>query len=360
MKTKTWFLLAIALCAVAAVYMGCSRAEARGKLQIMYSGNLRGSVAPCGCKVPKGGLARRAEFLSRHRDVNSNWLTVDAGNFVDKSGGQGGCTNKCQFTIFAYEDLHYDVLNIGRQEVSMGKQTLLSILDTLRGTQCISANLLDRKSGDLICKPYVIKDYGNMKVGIVGLLNDQDFNRSASPTDSADFAVTPYGDALKKSLSALTRKTDSIVLLCDLSSTVLDSILPLFPDIDLVISSGSLRTGEQATKVGHAQVVGTGSSGYNGCCCTMEFNPTWSDSIAFTHYMDALTEAYDTQGLWADRIAQFQTNPPPAAPIPAQSVGISSATSVNPRGAAPSAKEIPLPTNVSSTQPVNAQKSGGH
>jgi hypothetical protein len=27
---------------------GCSNAPAKGKLQIMYSGNIRGNVAPCG------------------------------------------------------------------------------------------------------------------------------------------------------------------------------------------------------------------------------------------------------------------------------------------------------------------------
>ncbi|HEY3295032.1 MAG TPA: hypothetical protein VGL38_06320 [bacterium] len=27
---------------------GCERAKAQGKLQIMYSGNIRGNVVPCG------------------------------------------------------------------------------------------------------------------------------------------------------------------------------------------------------------------------------------------------------------------------------------------------------------------------
>jgi hypothetical protein len=27
---------------------GCERAKANGKLQIMYSGNIRGNVSPCG------------------------------------------------------------------------------------------------------------------------------------------------------------------------------------------------------------------------------------------------------------------------------------------------------------------------
>jgi hypothetical protein len=42
--------LLIVVVAVAGVFAtsGCERAKASGKLQIMYSGNIRGNVAPCG------------------------------------------------------------------------------------------------------------------------------------------------------------------------------------------------------------------------------------------------------------------------------------------------------------------------
>jgi 2',3'-cyclic-nucleotide 2'-phosphodiesterase (5'-nucleotidase family) len=319
MKMKIWIMSAIALLAVAALYMGCNRAEARGKLQVMYSGNLRGSVAPCGCKVPKGGLARRAEFLSRHRNPEANWITLDAGNFVDRAGGTGGCTNKCQFTIFAYEDLHYDVLNIGRQEVWMGKQTLAAIMDTVRSTKFISANLLDRSTGKPFAEPYLIKEYGNMTVGILGLLNEADFPAGSSMVDTVNFKVGSYYEAVQKYVPLLAKKADVVVLLCELPSAALDTMLPKFPQINLVVSSGALRSGEQPTKVGNAQVVGTGSSGYSGSSCTLELNPAWPDSVGFASFTDMLTEAYDTPGVWADRLAAFNSQtgtPPPVSQTP--------------------------------------------
>lgn len=347
MKTRMWILLAIALLAVAALYMGCNRAEARGKLQVMYSGNLRGSVAPCGCKVPKGGLARRAEFLSRHRNPDANWITLDAGNFVDKAGGTGGCTNKCQFTIFAYEDLHYDVLNIGRQEVWMGKKTLESVMDTVRGTKFISANLLDRSTGNPFAEPYMIKEYGNMTVGILGLLNEADFPAGTATLDTTNFKIGAYYDAVKKYVPLLAKKTDVVVLLCELPSTALDTMLPHFPQVDLVVSTGALRGGEQPTKIGNAQVVGTGSSGYSGSSCTLELNPAWHDSMGFVNFTDMLTEAYDTPGMWADRLAAFNTQgstPQPAGQSPVgQSPSISNA-----------------PTTPSLNTAINPTQSKGH
>ncbi len=45
-------LMAVLIVVVAVAGMlvtnGCERAKASGKLQVMYSGNIRGNVAPCG------------------------------------------------------------------------------------------------------------------------------------------------------------------------------------------------------------------------------------------------------------------------------------------------------------------------
>jgi hypothetical protein len=41
-------LLVILVASGAVMYTGCQRAKAAGKLQIMYSGNIRGNVSPCG------------------------------------------------------------------------------------------------------------------------------------------------------------------------------------------------------------------------------------------------------------------------------------------------------------------------
>lgn len=48
MQKTLLVLLALALSLSAAVTTGCKREAASGKLQIMYSGNIRGNVSPCG------------------------------------------------------------------------------------------------------------------------------------------------------------------------------------------------------------------------------------------------------------------------------------------------------------------------
>jgi 2',3'-cyclic-nucleotide 2'-phosphodiesterase (5'-nucleotidase family) len=331
---KVWIMgIAAALLWVAAAFMvGCGgRAQARGKLQIMYTGNLRGSVAPCGCHTPKGGLARWAAFMSRHENPDAAWLRLDAGNCVDRDGS-GGCSGKCHFMLSSYRDLHYDVQNIGKQEVWMGYPTLKGIMDTLNGAQWISANLVDAASKKPIAKPYVIRDYGKMTVGILGLLSEQDFPKGTSLLDTTRLAVTPYLEAAKRYLPTLFRKTDAVVVMGELSSGAVDTLIREFPDIDLVISTGALRTGETPATIGKTRVLGTGSSGYTGHYATLEFNAGGkSDSLGFYQFQDLLTDVYDEHGEWADRLAAFNASAT-AAPATKSAAPVQSAA---PGGASP-------------------------
>jgi hypothetical protein len=41
-------MVVLSLSAMAVMITGCGRGKASGKLQIMYSGNIRGNVVPCG------------------------------------------------------------------------------------------------------------------------------------------------------------------------------------------------------------------------------------------------------------------------------------------------------------------------
>lgn len=252
-------------------------------------------------------MARWAAFVQRHQDPTANWLTVDAGNFVDRAGAKGGCSNKCQFLVNSYEDLHYDILNIARQEVSMGYETLVALRDTSKSTKYVAANLIDVKKNKPLFDPYVIKDYGNMRVGVLGLLRDADFPATTSIVDTTTMRVTSTLEAAAKYIPELKRKTNALVLLCELPSDDIDSLVAKYPDIDVIISTGALRTGETTTIVGKkTRLLGTGSSGYNGHYATLEFKPAWGDSVAFADFKDALMETYDVPGDWATKLAAFE------------------------------------------------------
>ena len=300
-------------------------------------------------------MARWAAFVNRHRDADAAWLTVDAGNYVDRDQ-KGGCSNKCQFLVTSYKDLHYDVLNIGKQEAWMGYETLVALMDTTPGTQFVSANLVDVNTQKPIAKPYVIKDFGKIRVGVLGLLNEADFPPGTLLLDTTKLKVIPALEAAQKFIPALARKVDAVVLLSDLPSTTLDTILKRLPEIDVVISAGALRTGETAALIEKSQVMGTGSSGYAGHSVTLEFNPAWKDSIGFAQFQDQLTDIYDEQGLWADRQAAFEAKPAVAKPVTPPPVQAGSTGSMKPT-VIPSTGSTP-PKAAPSTQSVEKVEKG--
>ncbi|MFZ5432464.1 MAG: hypothetical protein ACOZB3_01700 [Calditrichota bacterium] len=293
-------------------------------------------------------MARWAAFIKRNANPDAAWLTVDAGNYVDRQG-TGGCSNKCQFMVTSYEDLHYDVLNLGKQEVWMGYETLEALMDTTQGTEFVSANLLNRETRKPFAKPYVIRDYGTMRIGVVGLLNEADFPAGTAMLDTVRLQVIPAIEAAQKYIPSLAKKVDAVVLLADLPTQALDTLLKVVPEVDMVISAGALRTGETPTVMGTTHVVGTGSSGYNGHYAMLEFNPAWGDSIGFSQYQDQLTGKYDEKSVWVDRLAAFEAAPKPQP-----------ATSVRPASPDPrTAKPVPVqPKSEPTKAKIESEKKG--
>lgn len=259
--------------------------------------------------------------------------------------------------VTSYKDLHYDVLNIGKQEAWMGYETLVALMDTTPGTQFVSANLVDATTRKPVANPFVIKDYGKIQVGVLGLLNEADFPPGTLLLDTTKLRVIPALEAAQKYVPSLARKVDAVVLLSDLPSTTLDTILKTLPEIDVVISAGALRTGETAARIENAQVVGTGSSGYAGHYATLEFNPAWGDSIGFSSYLDQLTDVYDEQGLWADRQAAFEAKPSVSKPVTPPVTKTGSTGSMKPT-VIPSTGTPPPPKAAPSTRSVEKVEKG--
>lgn len=307
MKKTTLVLIALSLSVILSLISGCGRASAHGKLQVIFSGNIKGNTKPCGCHVSKGGVARLATFVNRVHDSGANWLMVDAGNYVDRAGNNGGCTSKCAFMISSYQDLNYDVLNLGRSEVFMGYETIKALRDSAKsGTEFVSANLLDKKNGKHIVKPYVIKNYSNMRVAVIGLLNQSDFT-SISTIDTTRLRVAPYLETAQKYIPSLSKSNNAVIVLADLSTAAIDSLVKAVDGIDFVISSGAVSSGENGTRIGKTRVIGTGTSGYNGHYTMLEFNPIWRDSIAFSDYSVPLDSSFQEPGKWADRLTAFES-----------------------------------------------------
>ncbi len=114
-----------------------------------------------------GGFARRAAIVKQIREMEQNVLLLDAGDLFQ--GSPYFNFFKGELEIKLMNQLGYDAMTIGNHEFDNGAEMLFEQL-IHANYPILSANysFSDPDWAKLV-KPYVIKTYGKLKVGIMGL-----------------------------------------------------------------------------------------------------------------------------------------------------------------------------------------------
>jgi len=83
---------------------------------LLYTGAVEGELEPCGCapETDFGGVARRAGYLERHRQLPTPSLVVDGGNFVGEDSPQGRL--KAETMMRAFAAMEYDGVGFAKSE----------------------------------------------------------------------------------------------------------------------------------------------------------------------------------------------------------------------------------------------------
>jgi len=206
--------------------------------------------------------------------------------------------------VQSYRAMKYDVLSLGQSDLWLGYDELKGIIDT-SGVPVVCANLVDIHTRKPIAKPYEIRRYGKMVIGVTGFIGSKITWRSAG-LDTTRLTILPYLEVMQSLIPRLDAKTDAIVLLCDLGTKEIDSLLQIVPQIDVVISTGPLVPASQVTRVRGALCVPTGSSGQYGTAITVEFNPAWGDSLGYTFTNVELADEYEAENEVSSLIASWK------------------------------------------------------
>ncbi|MBU1937741.1 hypothetical protein KKG05_10120 [bacterium] len=219
---------------------------------------------------------------------------------------KGECASTCQLMFNGYRAMGYNVLGMGRAELALGRDSLEAVLDTIK-IPAICANVVDAKTNKRVLEPYYIQKYGNMVIGVMALINDAN-PRKFQQIDTT-FALLPYLDVAKSMVPKLKRKVDAVVLLCDLDLQDIDTLLKVAPQIDIVITRGPLRPRSEVTRFGKTLIVPTGTSGHNGTALTLEFNPSWGDSIGYDFVDTQLTDDYEGENSVSPFLTAYSNKP---------------------------------------------------
>lgn len=210
-------------------------------LTILYTGETHAMLYPCSCPIePDGGLARRASLVRQLRQQGQNLLLLDSGAFfagglMDEYAQNSELDMKrTEINLKTMELMGYDAVAISDDEFNFGKEYLRESVNKAK-INFLSCNisLADYVGDANWFKPYIIKEYPELKVGIIGVSNEA----ILSKIDGVKF-IDPK-KAVQETVEDLKNKgVDIIVLLSQLGEAQDLGIIETIPGIDILIVTG--------------------------------------------------------------------------------------------------------------------------
>ncbi|HHT9154640.1 MAG TPA: multiheme c-type cytochrome [Candidatus Tripitaka sp. YC43] len=196
---------------------------------LLFGGEERGYLEPCGCAKPLlGGIAKRHTFLE---SLSGPWLVVSLGDLAGHVRRQDEL--KAETLVQALKIMDYSVHNLGEMDLDMGLDALAYLFPP-GSVPLLSSNV--QPSSPLIeVAPYkvleVVSGGKTLRVGFLGVLSPSLVGSSPSGVE-----IIPPAKALPPLVRELKDKVDVLVLL---SHAPLEESLGLasdFPEFHLVAS----------------------------------------------------------------------------------------------------------------------------
>jgi hypothetical protein len=185
-------------------------------------------------------VAKKSTLISQMRKGGGKILLLDTGNLLFRKALQTETKRKdallrVDLLIQSYNKMEYDVVNVGEKDLMVGLK-FLSEVSQGSMFQFISANLVDKKTGKGVFKPYVIKEIAGLKIGITGLLDEQ-FLTILQEKDPELTILEPISTS-KAITKSLRENCELIVVLSQLGESKNKKLGKENPQIDLILGGG--------------------------------------------------------------------------------------------------------------------------
>ena len=177
-----------------------------------------------------GGVARRAAVIARERTRDEAVLVVDAGNSL--IGDQDpALKTEGQSSIDALNRMGYDAIALGPKDLTLGSATLRRRIAEARFA-ILSANAVVSSTGQLIARPFVVREIGDQRVALVGL-------SGVVEGVSADVRTDDPMAAARAIIPQAAAQAGIVVLLSNAGLDANKQIADSVPGITVIVSGGS-------------------------------------------------------------------------------------------------------------------------
>ncbi|MCL7488558.1 MAG: hypothetical protein M8357_10345 [Desulfobulbaceae bacterium] len=230
-----------------------------------------------------GGLSRRAYILNKiQQEEPGAKLVLDAGAMLFAQPVLAPSlvtarTVQAGGIIEAMAEMGYDAFGLAPQDLVAGIPFLLQQPEDLQ-LPWLSMNLVQPDSEQPLFAPYIIKNAGDLSIGILGLTGrSQDVS---GQQDHSGHRFLPWEKTLGDTLARIRDQTDMVILLSSLPEQTNREIAQRFDDIHLLIQSGQSAAHKTPQLFGNTLITQIGSRGKHIGRLDIDWKPsrTWKQS----------------------------------------------------------------------------------
>ena len=218
---------------------------------------------------------------------------------------------KADLFLQTYNLMRYEAFTPGEVDLSWGIAELKKMSQKAKFAFLL-ANLQDAKTKKPVFQPYLIKEMGGIRVGLLGLLSSR-FSGSLHPRDKGSFKLTDPMEAAKQVIEELKKKKcKAIIVVAHMDGGEQRKLAETFREVYFVVSGHERGLKRQPVEVRNAQVLTAGTRGeYLG---QMEFflKEKPDETRLLSHYqIITLQDLYGDHPQTAKLVDQFRADSKP-------------------------------------------------
>jgi 5'-nucleotidase len=205
-----------------------------------------------------GGFDRLATAVEGLRRNRENVLLLDAGDTVADT--MIGMNTQGRVVIELMNALHYDAMTIGNHEIDFGAEHLRSLIHQAN-FPILAANIRERETGKLFARPYVIRQLGSLKIGILGIAYPNTPFTTASK-NVVDIEFEEAKPVAAHFMGEMRRAgADIVVVLSHLGLNADIRLAEAVPGIDVIIGGHSHNRMTEPKRIDNTLIVQAGAHG---------------------------------------------------------------------------------------------------
>ncbi|MBM3494638.1 MAG: hypothetical protein FJX72_10050 [Armatimonadetes bacterium] len=218
-------------------------------LTVVFSGEMKGYLSPCGCSKPMlGGIARRGAVLKRLAR-RGPVIAIENGDLTQADGRQDEL--KAETLADALSAMNYDAIGVGEKDLALGEEFLATLQDR-SAPKWLCANVRDASGKS----PFAAATRVRRKIGAT--------SRDVLIVSAMAAGRSAEGFTIGDPLAALRRITDRApirILLIQGRRQEAEAIARAVPRFALVVYAHGPDTPAPPIRIGKATLVCAGSSG---------------------------------------------------------------------------------------------------